>query len=546
MLTVQELKKADWLYQYKKKIIVGILLVLTLTVALTMVFIAVTLRSRLIDDSKAKTHELSDVIRLSLSHLMLVRNPGSIQSTLESIGTGESTVVRAFILDKNGKIIYSSHKSEIGTRIDRFQERSCTGCHTGPVTIPHETTMIIRIDGQDVLRNVSIINNEQKCHACHSPSDRINGKLIIDRSIQPTFHLIARVGFMLAASGVICLIILVPFLSRMLSKGVDKYIDEILLKSTELSLLYQIVERLSKSIEIEELKYIVVEVVREVFGADSVEIVLPKEGQEYSGIVWNRIDNKIDRRMAGDDDPYRAVISSWLKGELNEERISSDNREIFMPIIKNDNRLALIIIRKTSGTFSVSGMGLVKAMSSHIAVAFDNAALYQIAITDELTGLYSKRHFWNSIEKKFALFEQYGEKLTLLLIDIDDFKKVNDTHGHPVGDLVLKKVSQCILQSTRDEDIDFRYGGEEFAVLLPASKSSAGRFVAERIRKKIEETIFTADELELRLTVSVGVASCPEHAQTIKDLIVESDKALYVAKRSGKNRVALSSAQAAN
>jgi diguanylate cyclase (GGDEF)-like protein len=368
----------------------------------------------------------------------------------------------------------------------------------------------------------------------------VNGKLIIDRSVQPTSVLISRVEIILAVSGMLCLVVLVPFLSRILSKGLDKYINEILLKSTELSLLYHVVERLSNTIEMDELKHIVVKIIRELLGADEIHIIMPKDSHEHGGIVWKKSDDKIDRRMAGDDAPYVAVISAWQNKDLNDAKVSDDHKEIYLPIIKNNDRLALIIVTKAGNIFNQFGMGMIRAMGNHIAVAFENALLYQIAITDELTGLYSKRHFLSSMEKKIALYERYGEKLVLLMLDIDDFKKINDTYGHPAGDHILKQIGQAVMNSTRDGDMDFRYGGEEFAVILPATDSAWGVFVAERIRKKIEGTAFTIENITVKLTVSIGVASCPEHAETIKDLIVKADRALYESKRTGKNRVVLS------
>jgi diguanylate cyclase (GGDEF)-like protein len=302
------------------------------------------------------------------------------------------------------------------------------------------------------------------------------------------------------------------------------------------------VESLSKSIAIEELKPVVVEILRELFDPDEIEIILPREEREFGGIIWRRSENKIDRRMVRND-PYHDQILAWMKGDLTEELISGDRREVIMPVIRGDNRLALIVVRYHKSQFDELGLGLVKAVGSHIAVAFENAALYHIAITDELTGLFSKRHFWSSMEKKFSLFERYGEKLTILMLDIDDFKKVNDTHGHPAGDQVLKEVAQCILLSTRDGDLSCRYGGEEFTVILPATDSAAGSIVAERIRALIDTTVFRHEQIEMRLTVSIGLANCPENARTIRDMIVESDKALYEAKRTGKNRITLSRAR---
>ena len=540
----KEAATTEWMHRYKKKVILGILAVLSISISLTMVFTAWTLRTRLFEDSKNKTWELSEVIGSSLRHLMLIRNTEKIQETLEGIGSSESSIVKAFILDRHGKVVYSSKREEIGMVIERFQDASCSVCHTSPRAIPSQTTILMEGNAGRVLRNVNVIHNDTQCHGCHEASQRINGKLIIDRSVTPTTSLISDIELILALSGGLCLIFLVPLLSKLLSRGVNTYIQEVDARSTELAMLYMIVERLSKTIEIEELKQVVIETIAELFDPDEVHIVLPREGMDHTGIIWRKADRKIERRMGPGADPHRDVIIAWMSGDLPDIEVSEDRKRIAIPVDKGSSRLALLIITKNDGRVNPFGLNLMKAMGSHIAVAFENAALYRIAITDELTGLYTKRHFRQTIEKKFFLFEHYGEKLTLLMIDIDDFKRVNDNYGHPAGDTILKDVAHCILNSTRDQDFDFRYGGEEFAVILPATDSAAGQVVAERIREIIAGHVFNAGEIQVSITVSVGVASCPLNAGSIRDLVVESDKALYEAKRAGKNRVVMSSAAA--
>ena len=421
-MKTHELIKTAWMHQYKRKVILGILAVLTLSIVITMVLTARTLRTRLIEDSKSKTWELSEVIASSLRHLMLVRNTGKIQETLESFGRSESSIAKAFILDRKGRVIYSSRPEEIGMVIDRLQDASCRVCHTSPGAIPQQTTIMMEGDRGAVLRNVSVIRNDRQCHACHLPEQRINGKLIIDRSVKPTWALISDIELILVLSGVFCLVLLVPLLSKLLSRGVNTYIQEVDARSTELAMLYMIVERLSKTIEMEELKQIVIETVVELFDPDEVHIVLPRDASDYSGVIWRRSDRKIERRMGPGADPHREAIIAWMHGDLPDIEVSADGRTTVIPVDKGTNRLALLIIIKADGKVNPFGVKLMKAMGTHIAVAFENAALYRIAITDELTGLYTKRHFRMTIEKKFDLFEHYGEKLTLLMIDIDNFK----------------------------------------------------------------------------------------------------------------------------
>jgi diguanylate cyclase (GGDEF)-like protein len=211
-----------------------------------------------------------------------------------------------------------------------------------------------------------------------------------------------------------------------------------------------------------------------------------------------------------------------------------------VPIAKGTAGLALITLRKQDRAFDPERLKFIDLVKNHMAIAFENAQLYSMAITDELTRLYSVRHFHYSIEREFQTLVTTGGSITLLMIDIDNFKRVNDTYGHPVGDVVLRQSAQCLLRSIRDNDLAFRYGGEEFVVLLPSTKSEGGVVVAERIRKSIENHIFEEGSHQLRIMVSIGLASYPQHAANPKYLLSSADTALYTAKKTGKNRVVIS------
>ncbi len=527
----------EWLDRYKKKIILGIVSILTLTIAGTMLFISCTMRSRLLQESRSRAEELGTVIHSSLEHLMQARSSGRMQSALVAIGREDTSLVGAFIIDNHGKVAYSSHEKDVGTVLDRLTDVSCRGCHGGPVTIPHDTTTSITVDGKRVLRYVHIIENRPSCHGCHSPSVRINGKLIIDRSLEPTYALIRAVVLIITGSGLVSLVILIPFLWRFLAKGVNTYINEIRMRSAELTVLYGIVERLSTTIELEELKRIIIDIISGALGADQIDMVMPSEYRELGAIAWTKSGNEFVRKKVEPGSSLEEVIHAWSDGRIADHAVVHGGKEIHMPITKGKDRLALIVVRSTEGKFEDYQLALVRAMANHIAVAFENAMLYHIAITDELTGLFSSRHLRQALAKRYALYQEFGEKMTLLMVDIDDFKKVNDTYGHPAGDTILKDVGRCILSAIRDDDMGFRYGGEEFAVILPESDVAAGRAVAERMRFLVEHFPFRADQHILQVTVSIGVASWPASADTIKEIITEADRALYEAKRGGKNRV---------
>jgi two-component system, cell cycle response regulator len=167
-----------------------------------------------------------------------------------------------------------------------------------------------------------------------------------------------------------------------------------------------------------------------------------------------------------------------------------------------------------------------------------NRRLEQLSITDGLTGLYNHRHFQDELARHFSEMARYERPVSLALIDLDFFKKVNDTYGHAVGDEVLKTVARLFSTSVRSTDLVARYGGEEFAVIMPETELNDALVVAEQIRALVEETPIETDQGELRATVSIGVSSAPHpDITTPKELIEDADSSLYGAKEGGRNQV---------
>jgi two-component system cell cycle response regulator len=167
-----------------------------------------------------------------------------------------------------------------------------------------------------------------------------------------------------------------------------------------------------------------------------------------------------------------------------------------------------------------------------------NRRLEQLSITDGLTKLHNHRHFQDALARAFEESQRYERPLSLAMIDIDFFKKINDTYGHAAGDDVLKKVAALYSSSVRSTDLVARYGGEEFAVMMPETALDDGIAFAEKIRQMIEETPIETQAGTVRATVSLGVASVPQsRIHTAKELIIAADKALYRAKKNGRNQV---------
>lgn len=185
--------------------------------------------------------------------------------------------------------------------------------------------------------------------------------------------------------------------------------------------------------------------------------------------------------------------------------------------------------------------------SAIIGFSTDVTELYELkeefkkqANTDALTGLFNRRYFVEQAEKEFRRAKRYHLNLTLLSIDIDHFKVINDKFGHPVGDQVLVQVAQNLMPNLRGEDILARIGGEEFSILLPEITSQQAKVVAERIRRQQETHLVEGDWVKPpAVEVSIGVASLNDSDESFDELFSRADKALYIAKNSGRNQVCL-------
>ncbi len=215
---------------------------------------------------------------------------------------------------------------------------------------------------------------------------------------------------------------------------------------------------------------------------------------------------------------------------------------IALPLIHEQRVEAILTVgSRRPDAYDARSIELLKVLANLAAVSVANAWLHRriekMAHTDGLTGLYNHRHFQERLAEEFKRLDRYPGDLSFLLMDIDYFKKVNDTYGHPAGDAVLRRLA-AILKSTLRSAADFpaRYGGEEFAAVLVNTDQEAARKIAERLRKHVQSETFQTDAGPLKITLSIGVASYPLDATTRETLIERADQALYHAKRSGRNR----------
>jgi two-component system cell cycle response regulator len=194
-----------------------------------------------------------------------------------------------------------------------------------------------------------------------------------------------------------------------------------------------------------------------------------------------------------------------------------------------------------SPAFARDAQTILNLVQNQVTIVIDNARLYeatrQLAITDGLTKVYNHRFFQELFEKEYTRSDRYNTVFSLIMLDIDHFKKINDTYGHLCGDEILKSLAMQVKSCLRGMDIVSRYGGEEFAILLPETGGNEALQTAERIRRAVEETAFMGTEQGLSVTVSLGVATYPSRGIAERaDMIAKADGALYEAKEAGRNR----------
>jgi diguanylate cyclase (GGDEF)-like protein len=579
--------RGGWLFSLRVKLLIVLVPLMGISLLVAMVGLSRFLQEFFHRRAEVETARLGQAVTSTLRQSMLM---GSEQLLSNNLADLEKTpgVRRIWIIDKNGRVTHAADRAVIGRALDRSRDPICIACHTAGVTPGARTFFTVDETGIPIIRYVNPIVNEKVCWRCHDPKVRLNGILLLEESTQTFHEAIGTIQRRLGATGGITLAVLVVmtfFLTTVLverpvrslmagvrqagagdltvrvpirgrdelaelarsfnvmARKLGRSLQAVRNKKTELSVVYSVVNRLTKTINLRELKAISLQILMDVLDADRVLLLsnmTPQESEEI--LIRTRGDRRLHRigpaagGSGAQPEAFPSEITSrWARGELQKASVWSDRQMAVLPIQTRDRKLALMLVKRERPFGpSEANTVLLGALAGHIGVAFENALLYRLAITDELTQLFTARHFHTRIEE----CEHHQQKFGLLMLDLDHFKAINDRWGHLAGDEVLRQVGRLIARTIRVVDSAYRYGGEEFAVLLPERDFPAANGVAKRLRQGVESLKIPLEGGgNVAITVSVGIAISPDDGASAQELVAAADAALYDAKRGGRNRV---------
>lgn len=318
----------------------------------------------------------------------------------------------------------------------------------------------------------------------------------------------------------------------------------------QLSNIYETMRVLSGILDMERLLEEILKVAQTIFRFQKCRIFLSSITDDYL-YLYAALDNG-NRHMFRDPLRYERDMSSVIGmhdqssmiNYLNRKNRDNGSNQVDIPLLSRGKVLGIMqMVTETGKLPSSREKRLLMIFASSAAVAIDNSLLHkkteELTITDALTGLYNYRHFRNKLTDELRRADRYRQKLSIMMLDLDHFKKVNDRYGHQTGNAILREVSDIIRECVRDIDVVARYGGEEFVVILPQTNEEDAATIAERIRETVNKNYFPSGsgQRDVRITVSLGVTTYPEGVHNLDQLLEKVDTALYRAKAEGRDRV---------
>lgn len=328
-------------------------------------------------------------------------------------------------------------------------------------------------------------------------------------------------------------------------------------KFSELSILYSLSKNLNSSPQVEGLFSKTIHLLKDLLKIEDFCFMLMDEN-DHELKMWKASSDTYECAKDVTFKPGEGVSGIVFQtGEPilihnvnNEERFLSYKGKIpdigsflSVPLKLSDNKVigVLNIQKREVNAFRENDKTLFSAVAQDIAVTIDRSRRYEKAqkeaMFDDLTGLYTRRYFLDSCSHEYSKVERYKKNFSIIIADIDYFKYFNDTYGHAMGDEILKILSSTLKANVRQGDVVCRYGGEEFAILLPEIVKDGATIIAEQLRSVVERELVMETRGSKVVTITAGVATYPEDGNTVEQIIVSADKYLYLGKESGRNKV---------
>ena len=336
------------------------------------------------------------------------------------------------------------------------------------------------------------------------------------------------------------------------NKKMKHYSEDVDRQTEELEDLYEITKRMSVYLKMDKIFKILCAELKNNFYFDDcrlINIQIIKDEVQINAVYDIVTESKLEEPKSYDKNIIDLV--SNRKKPLSITSITENDKKSSLNLpdsIATLLAIPIIINEEVDNVITVENLKeedfeKFSIVIGQFALEMRKVKLYQIveklSTIDGLTNLLLRRHFMEALKKELQRAKLHNLKLASLMIDIDHFKKINDKYGHLAGDKVLVKIAQIIKDSARRIDLISRYGGEEFAIALPETDKEGTRVVAERIKSQIEEETFQLDGEKVNATVSIGISFFPDDTEDLMELIDLSDKALYEAKKAGRNKICI-------
>lgn len=356
--------------------------------------------------------------------------------------------------------------------------------------------------------------------------------------------------------------------SAVMYETMEKTSKELDKQMFNLSILFNVGKAMNFINDLTKLLKLIIDKAREVTHCEKGSLMLlDEESSELMVRVVRGIDPMTEEKIASGEikcttiKPGEGVAGKVFKtgepiimddtqnDQFKHSATSRVNSILCLPLLLNGVPIGVVNMtnKKDGEKFTKDDLELMTTLADQAAVAINNAQLYELAVTDGLTKLFIHRYFQQKLQSELRRSERYNHPTSVIITDIDFFKKFNDTYGHQVGDFVLEETARVFKRSVREVDIACRYGGEEFAVVLPETDSEGALLMAERIREDIEKHDFKDENGKTyKVTISVGVATYPDNAKDNTSLVKAADKALYESKENGRNCVTSASGMIAS